>query len=389
MIAIENVQIVAHCQRLLNHKILIKNQEIEAILPREMPIDTASVQKIDGKNLIATAGFIDIHLHSDADFLSPDKCFDLIKTMQNYQARQGVTGLFPSLVPIARLDFENLRIVSAAFDDYDYDTGAKLLGIHLEGPFLNPQMCGGFPRACILEPSLKQLEYWQQLASQRIRRITISPEIIDNLEIVDYAHSENMVVALGHTAATDQILQKYFQKGVRLITHFLNAMQPFHHRQPGPVGAILAEPAYILEIIADGFHLDPITVKFCMNLPHTKILITDSTYVLYLPEGHYSYLGQDVIWNGKEQKKADGTLVGSALTLNRAVINTHKFTGRPLAEIIPMANQIPATVMGLTSKGVLEPGYDADLILMDEKGNVYLTMIEGKIVHNALSSYCE
>lgn len=384
MRVIENIQLVTQRKRILNHKILIEKSQIIDILPQAVPLTQTDVRIIDGRNLLATAGFIDLHLHTDCDCQDEQTQFDIHQKMLRFQAQNGVTGIFPTVIPIEKNNYENLRTLNQHINNSHSGMGTKILGVHLEGPFLNPKMRGGFPANFLQEPSVAKFNYWQEITENRIKRITISPELPGNLEIVHQARKDGIVVSPGHTEADNSYFSQYYVEDCRLITHFLNAMQPFHHRKPGAVGAILAESGFVLEIIADGLHLDPLAVKFCMNLPHQKVLISDSIYVLYLPEGRYSYLDQQIIWDGKIQKNSAGTLVGSSLTLNQAVRNVQTFTGDPLENILPMANENPARIMGLTTKGQLAKNYDADIILLDEAGKVYFTMIEGNIVHSVI-----
>lgn len=383
MIVIENAQIIARGKKLSDQKILIDRNQIVDIIPARQPVADTNVQTIDAQNHYATAGFIDLHLHGDAN-LPLEQQETILNKMLKTQAENGVTGIFPAQIPLPKNDYENLRIMRAKADSSLPDPGAKILGIHLEGPFLNPEMRGGFTPHSLLPPSISLVKRWQQLTGNRVVRMTLSPELPGNLEVVKYLDAENILVSAGHTNASPEIMREFYRHGVRQITHFMNAMKPFHHREPGPVGAILDQPGYLLEIIPDGFHLNELTVKLILNLPHKIVFVSDSTYVRYLEPGTYDYLDQTIIWDGKKQVSASGTLVGSSLTLNQAVIKSWHFSGRPLEEIVPHANEIPAAAMNLTSKGVLEPGFDADVIVFDQTGNVLLVIIEGQIVINHL-----
>jgi N-acetylglucosamine-6-phosphate deacetylase len=383
MIVIENVRLLSRGIQFTDKKIIVDQNKIREIIPATQSVSDVNCQRIDARNLFATAGFIDLHLHGDSDLPVAEQDA-LLDRILKFQAERGVTGIYPSQIPLPKNDFENLRLMRAKADAPPAQ-GAKILGIHLEGPFLNPEMRGGFSASSLIPPSLPLLKYWQQLTGDRVVRMTLSPEVPGNLEILKYLNSENILVSLGHTNASPEIMRQFFAHGARQITHFLNAMKPFHHREPGPVGAILDQPGFLLEIIPDGYHLNELTVKLILNLPHPIALVSDSTYVFYLEPGTYEYLDQTIIWDGKKQISTSGTLVGSSLTLNQAVIKSWQFSGRPLEEIVPHANEIPAQAMGLTTKGVLEPGFDADVVVFDQTGQVWLVLVEGRVVVNRLS----
>lgn len=382
MLVIENARILSRGKEITDKKIIIDRNKIRDLIPASAPVADVNFQKIDARNHFTTAGFIDLHLHGDSD-LPVHEQEVLLDRMLTFQAENGVTGIYPSQIPLPKNDFENLRLMRAKAAAPPARS-TKILGIHLEGPFLNPKMRGGFTAGSLVPPSLPLLKYWRELTGDQVVRMTLSPELPGNIEIAKYLTAEKIAVSLGHTNAAPEIIREFYALGARQITHFMNAMQPFHHREPGPVGAILEQPGFLLEIIPDGYHLDPLAVKLILNLPHPIAFVSDSTYVRYLAPGTYEYLDQTIIWDGKKQITATGTLVGSSLTLNQAVINAWQFSGRPLEEIVRHANEIPAQTMGLAAKGVLESGFDADVVVFDQTGQIWLVLLEGQVVVNRL-----
>jgi N-acetylglucosamine-6-phosphate deacetylase len=262
--------------------------------------------------------------------------------------------------------------------------GASLLGAHLEGPYIDSARRGCHDPALVRSAQLE--EYARYLESGVVRIITLAPELPGNDQLVEVAHQENVVVSAGHTRASYEELLSAARRGVSMVTHLYNGMEPMHHRNPGAVGAALQLGELRCELIADNLHVHPAMLDLALRCkgPDRIVLVTDAMRGTGMPEGKYALGGLTVSVRSGAARLADGTLAGSTLTLNRAVRNMAAATGLTVTEALPMASLNPARVLGLAHrKGTLAPGMDADLILVDDEMHVALTMVAGRIVHRS------
>jgi len=205
MIVIENVRILSRGKQFSDNKIIIDRNKIREIIPASQPVSDANCQIIDARHYFTTAGFIDLHLHGDSD-LPVAAQNTLLDRMLTFQAENGVTGIYPSQIPLPKNDYENLRLMRAKAEAPPARS-TKILGIHLEGPFLNPKMRGGFTAGSLIPPSLPLLKYWRELTGDRVVRMTLSPEVPGNIEIAKYLTAEKIAVSLGHTNAAPDIIR--------------------------------------------------------------------------------------------------------------------------------------------------------------------------------------
>ena len=264
--------------------------------------------------------------------------------------------------------------------------GAKMLGIHMEGPYLSPEMAGAQIVSAMRKPSLDELAQYMEASRGLVKIMTLAPELDGALEVISSLRERGIVAAAGHSNATFGQIRKAVDVGLTHISHTFNAMRGLHHREPGVVGAALAMDLLTTELICDGHHVAPATVSVVMRCkPRDKVvLITDAVAALGLPEGDHDFLGMPVtVKGGAVRLKHSDNLAGSILTLNVAVKNVFEWFGNiPLREIFMMASLNPARVIGLQgTKGEISVGKDADIILMDEHFEVTLTMVEGRIVY--------
>ncbi|MCK5740055.1 N-acetylglucosamine-6-phosphate deacetylase [bacterium] len=383
MIVIRNVKLAVSGEKCTGQTVIIESGKIAAIVPETEPV-AESAMIIDGCDNWLTAGLIDLHLHVQGDWPAAENSSRMHQLLAA-QTDHGVTTIFPTLIDSRVSDFSAVRFFSE-FTTHTIGTPmCKVGGLHLEGPFLNPAKRGGFPKSELRPPSVDAFNQMLTAADGCLRRITLSPELPGSMEVARMAIAAGVIVSIGHTTAKPGQIKRCADIGIRLVTHFLNAMPPFHHRDPGPIGAILADNGFILELISDGQHLDPLTVKLCLNLPHQIALITDSNPIFLEPPGRYSHLGTPILWDGTRLITETGTLIGGGLFLNEAVARACRFSGLPFEKVIRLANEVPAAAMGLTDRGKLTPGCAADLIVLDENGQLFLNMIDGKICVNKLN----
>ena len=335
---------------------------------------------IDANGLALVPGFIDLHVHGAMGYEAMDASMDGLKEMARFYARHGVTGFLPSTWTADRQTtqavVEMIQNLMAPLDG-----GASVLGLHLEGPYINPVRCGAQDTTQIRR--VNKAEATEYLNSGVIRLVALAPEFPDNLWLVDECARRGVRVAAGHTAATFAEMKTAVNHGVRQVTHCFNAMTGLSHREPGTVGAAMCMPEIDCELIADNIHVHPAVQKILVTTkgPSGVILITDAVRGAGLPDGEYR-LG-DRITNIRDGavRLPDGTLAGSILTMNLALRNVIQATGLHLHEAWPMSSLNAARAIGVSaSKGSLEAGKDADLVILDKNFEVLLTMVAGQVV---------
>ena len=309
---------------------------------------------IDGQGLTAIPGLVDIHAHGclghdtmDADFAA----------MADFRAKHGTTTWLPTTMTAFREDLE--RVCAAPRDV----PGARLPGIHLEGPHIAASRKGAQNEACIRPPDLEELRALRPAAM----RVTIAPELPGAIDYVRGAAELGVSVTVGHTDATFEQACAAFDAGASSLTHTFNAMPGLHHRKPGPIGAALDRGAYA-ELISDGLHVAPAMVLMLYRAfgPDRVILISDSIRPAGAPDGTYDCGGLEVFAKGGELRLADGTLAGSNATLWHCVRQAVRF-GVPFEDAVRMATETPAAAARLDA-GILAPGRPADVLLVDRSG---------------------
>jgi N-acetylglucosamine-6-phosphate deacetylase len=336
-----------------------------------------------GAGLIAP-GYIDLHIHGSAGHDVMDDNADALPAIERLLARHGVTSYYPTTVTapvdaaLAALDRLAVAIEQRQRADASADGRACPLGIHLEGPFISHARRGVHPPEHLLPPTLAAFERFWQAARGTIRMMTIAPELDGAGEVIAEAARRGVAVSLGHSDADFTAAERGIAAGARHATHTFNAMRPLDHRSPGILGAVLTDARLTADLIADGVHLDPSIVRL---VAHAKgadgtVLITDATAATGMPDGRYRLGSLEVeVRDGK--CTYEGKLAGSVLTMDRAVRNLAKFAGWELAQAVAAASRNPARVGHLLNKGELAAGADADLVVLNEAGEVLRTFVAG------------
>lgn len=343
----------------------------------------AGSEIIDAAGGIVAPGLVDVHIHGFMGWDASNGSLDELKAMSRQLAKWGTTAWLPTTMtlpwPVLEQCFAAIREAMAQSDGADW-RGAQVLGCHAEGPFISAKKKGAQLESAIQKPDLEKLRPWADV----VKLMTVAPEAEGALPFIRGAAALGVALSMGHTDATAAQALAGVDAGVTHATHTFNAMTPLNHREPGVVGAALADDRVYCELIADTFHVSPMLFGLMARQKGEKlVLITDSIQVAHLPDGPHDQSGQTVIVDGIRCRFPDGTIAGSSLTLDRAVRNFREHTGLPLYEVVNMASLYPARSVGVDArKGSLEPGRDADFLIADEGFHVQRTFVGGREIAN-------
>lgn len=329
---------------------------------------------IDVKGQILVPGFIDIHSHGGYGADSMDADPKVIDEMTKRMLREGITSYFPTTMTQSD---ENIENALAGIKEAK-SLNPMIQGIHLEGPFVSPEYKGAQPEEYMRVADAETMERWNDLSGGNIRLVTYAPEMGDVSVFEKYCLDNNIVLSAGHTGATYEQLDA--SKATH-ITHLFNGQLGLHHREAGVAGFGLLKDDVTVEMIVDGFHIDPTMVKLAYKTKGADgiVLITDSMRAKGIPEGESELGGQKVIVKDKQARLENGSLAGSVLTFNDAFKKMIEFSGCSIEEAVKMSSVNQAREFGLDNKGTLEPNKDADLLIMDDQLNIKQTILGGNV----------
>lgn len=309
--------------------------------------------------------------------------YEAIKQIATTHSRFGTTAFLPTTMTMSKDRI--IKSLKSIHEAMLKGTGtAEILGIHLEGPYINPEKKGAQKEEDIKRASIEEFLEFNKASGNLIRLVTIAPEMPGAIGFIRWLHKRGIIVSVGHSNATYKQVQEGIQAGLSHVTHTFNAMRGLHHREPGVVGAALASPKLIVEMIADGIHLHPVVMKILIKAKESEkvVLITDAMRAAGVTEGTYDLGGQEVIVTQEQAKLKDGTLAGSILTMDKAVKNLVTKVGISLPKAIQMASFNPAKCIGIDDrKGSLEINKDADIVILNKNLETELTMVAGKVVY--------
>lgn len=329
-------------------------------------------------------GFVDMHMHGIDGYDTMDGTPESLQAISAALARHGVTS-FLATTMTAPYDQLAQVLVNIAQNSREGLPGAQAIGIHLEGPWINPRYKGAQKEENIAIPKLDAVQKLYGLSEGLIKVVTIAPEQPEALEAIAWLKERDVIVSAGHTGATFAQATEAVDAGVRHFTHCFNAMTGLHHREPGVVGAAMYHEQLSTELIADGIHVHPAVMKILYRVKTAErlALVSDSMRAAAMGEGTYDLGGQAVHVQDNQAKLADGTLAGSILTLNRAVGNMVTLSGVSLPDAVEMASLTPASILGFGErKGRLAAGYDADITVLNSQFDVTMTYVAGKEVYH-------
>ena len=329
-------------------------------------------------------GYIDTHVHGGggAQFNTADP--DEVAAVARFHAAHGTTALLATIVPAPARELAAALGAIARCVPATRPGGAAVLGAHLEGPFLNPGLAGALDPGDFLEPDERVLGRLLAAGGESVRMMTLAPELPGALELVPRLAGAGVIVSIGHSDASYAQAHAAAAAGARSATHLFNAMPPFHHREPGVLGATLDLPELNCELICDGIHVAPAAVRLAYRAKGQSgvRLITDATAAAGMPPGEYRLgAASFVVAEGAAPGAANGTIAGSTLTMDDAVRNAVRFLELPVEQVVALASANPARLLGLDArKGAIAAGFDADLTVLNDELHACATMVAGRWV---------
>jgi N-acetylglucosamine-6-phosphate deacetylase len=370
-----------------NGVLLVRNGSIcEIVDPSwRQNIDDGTVDEIvDVRGMHLVPGFVDVHVHGGGGYDVMSGRVDDIVGMSRFHAGHGTTSFLATTLTADRESIE-LAIQSVLQAMKQGTGGAEVLGVHLEGPFINEARRGAQNPAFIRPGTVEELSGFIAASQRNIRLMTMAPEGLGATDVIRYAVGEGVTVSIGHSDADYETVRQAVQCGATHVTHLFNGMSPLHHRKPGVAGAAMMIDELSVELICDGHHVHPELISYIFrSKPADRVvLITDAVSVAGLPEGNEYDLGGLPCYmkRGQVRLKSTDDLAGSCLTMDQALLNTMKYTKLSLNEILPALTINPARQIGAADrKGSIEIGKDADLIILDHDYNVTATYVKGKNV---------
>jgi N-acetylglucosamine-6-phosphate deacetylase len=337
----------------------------------------AGAERVNG---ILVPGFVDVHVHGGdgADFM--DAHDEATMRILRFHASHGTTALAATTLSASRGDLQN-AVETIARVSGEGATGAEIVGVHLEGPFINAARAGAQDRASIRAADIHEVAALIAEAPRLRWIVTVAPEL-DGVRALIEHFRDRVLFSIGHTSADHGTTVAALEWGACHFTHLYNAMTPLHHRDPGVVGAALTSVDATAELIADGIHVHPAALRIAINaMPHRVALVTDAMRACGLADGTYKLYDYEVTVADSAARLADGTLAGSVLTMCEAVKNMIELAGLPIETVIPMATEVPARIAAVSDrKGRIDQRYDADLVAMNDRFEVERVWARGEEV---------
>jgi len=338
-------------------------------------VNLDNTEVIDAKGAYVAPGFIDMHIHGSGGADVMDATPQALETISRTLLQTGTTAFLATTMTMSQPQIE------AALENVhrcqERLSGAQIVGVHLEGPFINPSKHGAQDERFVQLPQTAWLEPYLDI----VRMITLAPEVEGGLAFVEQMRriAPHIILSMGHSEADYAHSMESFDAGISHVTHLFNAMPPYHHREPGIVGACFDRADVSCDIIADLVHTHPHHLRLAHRMKREQlILITDAMRAGCMKHGTYELGGRSVVVSEGKAVLEDGTLAGSVLRMNEALRHMVEHTRMSLSEAVASVTRIPAEKLGL-EKGRLEAGYDADLVIFDEDFSIISTIVAGEV----------
>jgi len=380
MLLIDNVTLLTPREQIAPARLLLEKGRIRAFGPRPLVNAPANCPTLDAADLILTPGWIDVQINGGFghDFTAnPATLWEVARHLPRY----GVTTFLPTFVTSPLETLAQAREVWRAGAPEGF-RGADPLGLHIEGPFLNPARKGAHNPAYLRLPELAAVKDWTP--ANGVRLVTLAPELPGAAEVIHHLVAAGVRVSAGHSAASYEEALRAFGQGVTYGTHLFNGMNPLEHRSPGLVGALLSSPQVWVGLIVDGIHVHPAVVRVVWLAKGSQrlTLVTDAIAALGMSPGRYVLGDFEVVVDETSVRLANNsTLAGSILSLDTALRNLMAFTGCSLQEALITVTESPAAMLGLNDRGHIAAGYRADLVFLSPKHEVVMTMVGGQVLY--------
>ena len=376
-VVLENARIILPDREIEVGSVVIDHGQIAAITdgPNETKEDA-----LDLSGLTLLPGFIDVHIHGAVGIDTMDASAQQLGEIGTFLATQGVTSWLPTFVPAAAEQFS--RAVGEIAKSMNVRAGARVLGVHYEGPFVNSAQCGALHKEYFKTYSGSEDLAFLVSPENAVRMITLAPEISGGVELVRELKARGWVISIGHTRADLKVLDEACEAGARHMTHFMNAMPSLHHRAPGPVAWGLSRDDVTFDMIADGIHLDPFMLRLLVKTKGVGgiTLISDAIAAAGAGDGDYQIWGETITVKDGRTANSSGSIAGSVISMLDAVRLMHSL-GVSYVDLARMASTNPARLLGVDNEcGSIEVGKRADLVAVDQNGDVKLTFIGGRPV---------
>jgi N-acetylglucosamine-6-phosphate deacetylase len=380
MFCIQQATIVTPDVILEDGSVLIEDGRIQALGPTNELAMPMEAERLNAAGLLLVPGFIDLQCNGGfgLDFThDPATIWEVAARLPQF----GVTSFLPTIITSPLATMQQAQQVMgrrpAAF------SGAEPLGLHLEGPFLNAAKKGAHnPIHLQMPPAAESLDWSPETA---VSLVTLAPELRGAVELAAALAERGVIVSAGHSLASFEEAMAGIESGIGYATHLFNAMPALHHRQPGLLAAVLADERVTIGLIVDGVHVHPALVKVIWQAVADRLnIVTDAMAALGMPPGQYHIGDQTVQVTEESARLADGTLAGCIVSLDAMMRNLIAFTGCSLTEALPSLTTIPARLLGLSErKGMIAPGFDADLVLLTAEHQIKYSFVNGNLVYDA------
>jgi len=380
---IKNGTVITPFRTIKNGVVIFENGKITAVGGESDVKMPKEARAIDASGKIVVPGFIDVHIHGGGGRDIMDASYEAVKEIAKFVASHGTTSFVATTISTSRPDL--LRTIKAVRTAREKGTdGAEVLGVHLEGPYINPDKRGAHSADYVRLPSIDEFEEIWEASNHAVKIVTLAPELEGSKILIQRLRELGIVASIGHSNATYIQAVDAIKQGVRHATHMFNRMSGFDPREPGVVGAVLVHDELTAELICDKIHVHPAAMNLLVRVKGSErvVLVTDAIRAAGMPDGEYALGKQHVIVKDGVSRLRSGDLAGSTLTMDRAVRNMMKLVGTPLQTAVKMATINPAVVINVDkNKGSLEPDKDADIVIIDDEISVYMAIAKGNIVY--------
>jgi len=328
-------------------------------------------------------GMIDVHIHGANQSDVMDATYEALANLATVLPKEGTTSFLATTMTQEHRSIEQALANVDTYLQQPVTNGAELLGVHLEGPYINKEKAGAQPLDYIKSANIEQFDRWNALSGNRIKLVTLAPEAKNGVAFVRHLVSKGIIASIGHSAATYNDVTEAVEAGATHVTHLFNGMSGLHHREPGVVGSAFLHDGLFTEMIVDGVHIVPEVVKLAYQIKGKEriILITDAMRAKGMKDGIYDLGGQPVTVENGQATLPEGQLAGSILKMSDALRNMMAFADIDLSSVIKMGSENPAKQLNVFDrKGSITKGKDADLLVLNQDNAIVLTLCRGMLI---------